>query len=240
MAASIGPPLARRRDYLTFNRLVVNRAGDVVVASSSGVWRYTSLAQDILINGGFEADSGWDIPQTPWPAGYSDRVVYAGRRSVRIGVDSGNVVTAAYSSARQAVTIPADAISATLSFYVYPISGESAAAAPSRVLGQEMDASMSSPLGMSAGDAQYALIIPQTGSTLIPRTLFWGLSNAQAWQPFTFDLTAYAGQTFLLHLGVYNDGAGGQTGMYVDSASLVFKRAGARAHPLYLPLVVKD
>jgi hypothetical protein len=212
----------------------------VYVASSSGVWRYTTPAQDILINGGFEADSGWDLPQTPWPAGYSDRVAYAGRRSIRVGVDDGHVVSPAYSSARQTVTIPADAISATLSFYVYPISGESVATGPGRVPGQEMDAGMPSPLGVSAGDAQYALIIPQTGSTLVPRTLFWGLSNAQAWQPYTFDLTSYAGQTFLLHLGVYNDGAGGQTGMYVDSASLVVKRAGAGTHPLYLPLVVKD
>ena len=138
------------------------------------------------------------------------------------------------------MTIPADAISATLSFSVYPISGESVATRPSRVLGQEMDAGMPSPLGAAAGDTQYALIIPQTGSTLTPRTLFWGLSNAQAWQPYTFDLTSYAGQTFLLHLGVYNDGAGGQTGMYVDGASLVVKRAGAEAHRLYLPLIFKD
>jgi bacillopeptidase F (M6 metalloprotease family) len=35
-----------------------------------------------------------------------------------------------------------------------------------------------------------------------------------------FDLTAYAGQTIKLNVGVYNDGQDGITAMYLDDVSL--------------------
>jgi len=177
----------------------VDSSGHVYVASSLGVWRYTTLAQDIIVNGGFEANSGWAMPVTPRQAGYSDRVAYDGRQSVRVGIDNGSIKYA-YSSARQVVTIPADATKATLSFYVYRVS--------------------SRPV---YGDAQYVLILdPNTNAIL--RAVFWNVSNAQQWQHTTFDLMPYAGQTIVVHFGVRNDGAKGRTGMYVDDVSLVVTR----------------
>ena len=47
------------------------------------------------------------------------------------------------------------------------------------------------------------------------------LSNAHMWQRYSFDLTPFAGQTIELRLGVFNDGQGGQTALYVDNASLI-------------------
>ena len=70
--------------------VAVDCAGGAYVASSAGVWRYTTPAWDIIVNGGFEAEGGWSMPQTPWPAGYSDRVAYDGLRAVRVGIVDGS------------------------------------------------------------------------------------------------------------------------------------------------------
>jgi bacillopeptidase F (M6 metalloprotease family) len=84
------------------------------------------------------------------------------------------------------------------------------------------------------------LLDPDSGA--IVATLFWELSNAESWGAHAFDLTAYAGQTLRLHFGVYNDGADGQTGMYVDNVALVVERpASAGGEYLqYLPLLLVD
>ena len=75
-----------------------------------------------------------------------------------------------------------------------------------------------------AGDAQYLMLLdPESGAIL--EVLFEELSNAQGWQYRTSDLGSYAGRAVKLYLGVYNDGAGGRTGMYVDSVLLVVTRS---------------
>jgi hypothetical protein len=207
------------------------------VASSAGVWRYTTPARDIIVNGGFEAEGGWSMPVTPWPAGYSNRVAYDGLRAVRVGIVDGSNAYA-YSSARQEVTIPADALTATLRVAIYPVSGESVTADQSRVFRLGTWPAFSS--GATAGDAQYVLIIDPDSRTILDFFL-WDLSNAQRWQHHAFDLTSYAGETILLHLGVYNDRMGGWTGMYVDDVSLVVARpAAGEPTYVYLPLVLKS
>ena len=72
------------------------------------------------------------------------------------------------------------------------------------------------------------------------QTLFWDLSNAQKWQEHSYDLTPWAGQTVSLQWGVYNDGMGGQTAMYVDDVSLpIAPPAGSTRVPFYMPLALK-
>ena len=221
--------------------VAVDRAGGVHVASSAGVWRYTTPARDVIVNGGFEAEGGWAMPVTPRPAAYSGRVAYDGLRAVRVGIVDGSNAYA-YSSARQEVMIPADALTATLSVAIYPVSGESAAADQRRVFrqGTALDTGPTLSSSVAAGDAQYVLIIDPDSRTIL-EILLWDLSNAQRWQHHAFDLTSYAGQTILIHLGVYNDRAGGRTGMYVDDVSLVVARPAA-GEPVYvyLPLVLKS
>jgi hypothetical protein len=178
---------------------------------------------------------------TPRPAGYSDRVAYDGLRAVRVGIVDGSNAYA-YSSARQEVTIPADALTATLSVDIYPVSGESVTADQRQVFqqGLALDTWPTFSSSVAAGDAQYVLIIDPGTSTIL-EALLWDLSNAQRWQHHAFDLTSYAGETILLHLGVRNDGTGGWTGMYVDDVSLVVARppAGEPVY-VYLPLVLKS
>ena len=219
--------------------LVVDDAGDVHVASNAGVWRYRTPAQDVIVNGGFEAASGWELPTTPRPAGYADHLAYDGLRSVRVGIVNGSD-TFAYSSARQVVTIPTDTISATLSVYLYPVSGESVTAAQRQALRQGFAADTwpNHSSNVAPGDAQYVLALSPDGGTVLAY-LLWDLSNAQRWAHHVFDLTPYAGQTVMIHLGVYNDGVGGQTGMYVDDVSLVVVHRGKPVR-VYLPLILKQ
>lgn len=209
--------------------LTVEDGGAVTVASAAGVWRYTAAGRELIINGGFEAGSGWGLPETAWPAGYAKRVVYDGKQSLRAGIDNGENHFS-YSSASQTLTIPADAGNATLRFYIYPVSGETLVAAQRRAFPQGR---LSADQPTATGDAQYLLLIDEEGHILWP-ALFWELSNAQHWQPHCYDLTSYAGQTLTLHFGVRNDGTGGRTAMYVDNVSLIV------THRVYLPLVLKS
>ena len=119
-----------------------------------------------------------------------------------------------YSSARQAVTIPADAISATLRFWLYPMSAESPAnpAFPARPLASTIqDAILSN-------DAQYVLILDESDQRI--GTLIWQRRDDRMWTFHQFDLDHYADQTIKLQFGVYNDGWDGVTAMYVDDVSL--------------------
>jgi hypothetical protein len=146
----------------------------------------------------------------------------------------------AYSSARQQITLPTGTLSATLQFKLYPVSGEATPARQSQVFAAGSTANLLTEATAAAGDAQYVLILnPQSGQTF--ETLVWDLSSDQRWQTYEFDLSAYAGQTILLHFGVYNDGSGGQTGMLVDQVSLVVRGdVGTALTPhAYLPLVFK-
>jgi hypothetical protein len=171
---------------------------------------------ELIANGGFEATSDWEIPGTAKMATYSTAVVHSGSRSMRAGIVPPEGPLHSYSSFRQAVTLPANATSATLRFWLYPIStgtaaaGEPAPAAPLTVQG-----------ATQMGDAQYLLVLDQYGSWI--GTLFWERSGDGAWRlppGEEFDLLLYAGQTITLHFGVYNNGYGGVTAMYVDDVSL--------------------
>jgi len=84
------------------------------------------------------------------------------------------------------------------------------------------------------------VLVLHPDGTILGTLLWQSPSNGQSWQRHTFDLALYAGQTVVLHLGVRNDGQGGQTGMYVDDVSLVVARrvVDMPVH-VYLPLVVK-
>lgn len=52
------------------------------------------------------------------------------------------------------------------------------------------------------------------------KTLWHNRDDARDWQPFTFDLLPYAGQTVTLRFGAYNDGEDGVTALFVDDVSV--------------------
>lgn len=101
-----------------------------------------------------------------------------------------------YSSVYQEVTIPEDSVSATLSFWYYPLCQDDV-----------------------EYDWQGAIIYDQTW-----KHLDWAMppvcSDSQTWTHHTFDLTPYRGQTIIVYFNVKNDGLGNRkTAMYLDDVS---------------------
>jgi hypothetical protein len=132
--------------------------------------------------------------------------------------------------------LPASAIAATLSFRVYPISGEAINVSQAQLFADGLG--VERPTAVNAGDSQYGLILdPANGAIL--ETIFWQLSNNQTWETHTFDLSGYAGQTIMLHFGAYNDGLGGQTGFYLDQSALLIEQSDIWANQSFLPIIVK-
>jgi photosystem II stability/assembly factor-like uncharacterized protein len=198
-------------DWPELNSVAVSHSGQVIVASSTGVWRYSTGFRDILIDGDFEAGSGWELVGN---ASLAQNVVFNGQQALHLGLDNA-ANTAIDSAAVQTITIPVSATLAQLNLRAYPVTSET----------------------QSNGDAQYATIT-LSDTVTISHTLFWTLSNAQTWQRYSFDLTPYAGKTIVLCLGVLNDGSGGQTALYVDDASLI--TLGPAGSQVYLPVILKN
>jgi photosystem II stability/assembly factor-like uncharacterized protein len=223
-------------DGPALSHLVVDSAGRVYVSGSTGVWRYDTIRHNLIVNGGFEGSGGWSLPATATPGRYGQEVAYNGRYAMRLGLDN-EANRYGYSSARQTFTLPPGTLQATLTFYLYPASGEATtalAAAPSpqeRWLETE---------ALAAGDAQYVLLIDPVINGVL-ETLHWGLSNDQAWQRYTIQLSPeYAGRPLLLHFGVLNDGVNGRSALYIDDVSLVILDSSLAPHQLHLPLVAAD
>ena len=168
-----------------------------------------------LRNGGFEQDSDWEIPDTAYPAAYSQAVVRSGTRSMRVGI-VGDASSYSYSSARQAFYIPLAAPVARISFWYYPISGD------------------------TDHGRQYVLLLDQDKQYV--ETVMWISSNAGQWQLWEHDLVGHGGETLWLHLGVQNDGQGGATGIYFDDANVRVCGAVGIAEPsssAWVPLIWK-
>jgi len=170
--------------------------------------------QDLVENGDFEDDDGWEFPQTPYPADYSSEETHGGSQAARTGIlnSSGNLYS--YSSIRQEIDIPNDAPRAILGVWVFPLSDEAARqslpAAPQGAFNER------SPL---AYDVQYVLILDESNNVL--ETLWWERSDDQEWLYLEFDLEDYIGETIKIHIGSYNDGYGGVTAMFVDDVTLI-------------------
>ncbi len=154
---------------------------------------------DLIVNGGFESDGGWIFSRTAYPADFSTQVVHGGARSARVGIVDG-VDRFAYSSVHQSVTIPADARRATLTYWVYPLSGD-----------------------VYPTDQQLVLVLNEQFRVI--RDLDRTLSDGRQWIQRSHDMMPFAGRTVLIYFGVVNRGGSGQTsGMYVDDVSLTFER----------------
>lgn len=176
------------------------------------VWSLATAAEgcaQVVANGGFESDAAWVLPLTAYPAHYSTAQARNGGRSMQVGIVETAEDEYSYSSAQQAVAIPAAAGSASLRFWLYTVSDE-----------PEIATSLA-PQEVLADDAQYVKVYSGDGAVLL-RTLWSRRLDGRSWtQLGGFDLSAYAGQTVRLYFGVFNDGDGAATGMYVDEVTLV-------------------
>jgi hypothetical protein len=154
--------------------------------------------EELICNGGFETTECWVIGDTPRPAAYSNVEVWTGSWAMRLGiVDQGD--TKSYSSINQAVAIPGDAASATLSFWYYPVCEDTV----------ENDWQGVAIFDPDWSQPPLAWAMPQV------------CSDSQTWTYHTFDLTPYKGQTVILYFNVYNNGVDNrETAMYLDDVSV--------------------
>jgi hypothetical protein len=171
---------------------------------------------NIVENSGFEEKTAWETPATVYTAGYSTARPRNGAYSMRTGIVIPQDNVFSYSSARQLLSISGNSQSATLSMWVYPMSGEAklAQSLPVLMKGDEFGSEAYS------SDFQYILLVAQNGTTIL-RTLDIDLSNSQTWTHMSFDLSDFIGTSnFYLHFGTYNNGVGGISAMYVDDVTL--------------------
>jgi hypothetical protein len=208
------------------------------LATERGVWHYGGLCEERLVNGGFETDSAWTFPDTPRPADYSTAQVHSGQRSARAGIVNGTDIYS-YSTFQQIVTIPAGATQAVLGLWWYPQSNEGtgtpAVASPAALQALAEGRLVQTEL---QDDAQFILLLDEHNQ--IVRTLLWTRSDARAWQQLSFNLSAYAGRTLKIHLGVINNGNGRTTALFADDASLTICWLGQPPARSYLPMIWTD
>jgi hypothetical protein len=189
-------------------------------AAGNSQQNFTALAAaELIANGGFETNEAWELPVTEHTAIYTSEGAHSGTRSVLTGIAKTGQNTYSYSSVRQLIDVPAGAASATLTLWLYPFSTEAASAPqPAKPAGPYFaDSALTS-------DAQYVLVLNQNNVVL--DTLLWMRSSNQQWSLHTFNLSKYAGKKIKLHIGSFNDGYDGITGLYVDDVSVSVSTTG--------------
>jgi hypothetical protein len=175
----------------------------------------TAARENILINGACESEQAWNFPITPYSAAYTAEKSHGGSRSIRTGIIKPTDNRFSYSSAQQVVSLPSNPGQATLSAWIYTVSGEATTAsmpqAPEGIFRED------AALG---GDIQYILVLdPNTDQVL--ESLYWERRNTGDWEQVTFDMRKYAGMKIKLHFGSFNNGNYGVTGMYIDDIALL-------------------
>jgi len=187
-------------------------------------------SDQLIINCGFETDEGWVFGESPRPAAYTTEDAHWGARSVRLGIKPPTTDAYSWSSVRQRITIPANATSATLSFWYKPFT--EAPCWSNRQQFDWSDYSVDQPGRISpdrnsrswaACDWQQAFILADDfPNPTILATVMNINSNSRVWTNKTFDLTFFRGRTVWVYFNVYNDGWGyRRTWMYVDDASVM-------------------
>ena len=181
----------------------------------------TAPCTDIIINGGFEKTNGWVLPLTEYSAVYSEAQAHSGDWSVRTGIINPDHDTWSYSEAQQLVYIPSDADTATLGFWIYPISQEDPKLSS---LSSRLDSFGRLPEGtMLYDDVQFALVI-YGGYDYFK---WYDLRDSQSWEYRTVSLIEFAGTYITVDFGTFNNGpyyGTGVSAMYVDDVTLTICR----------------
>lgn len=215
---------------------------DLFALAEGVLYRHASTCYEALADGGFETGPellafpsiarAWETPSTPLPAGYTQDIRYAGAFAMRTGAGPSGPNIYSYSSARQWVTLPAAASGATLTFWRYPTLGDAGAVGDA-----EIDAAAALTASPETADYQYLLAVFADGSYDVLRT--WR-DNSQTWVLTTVDLSAYAGRSFWLHFGAFNNGTGGRSSMVLDEVSLHICRPTPARPRAYLPMILRS
>jgi len=173
---------------------------------------------EVIRNGGFETTAEWTRSGAR-PARYTSKVFRSGARAMRFGITPGEPLVFSHSAAYQRVSIPAAALSATLTFWWQRGTEE---AVLSSMIGDDF-----CPEGLALAsltytrDCQEVLLLDGASYRLVANgVLTRALANDAAWVRESFDLTPWRGRSLVLYLNAFNTGYGGRTWMYVDDVSL--------------------
>ena len=170
---------------------------------------------NVLANGGFETNAAWQINNTVYPAGYVTFPVFSGGRSLRAGIVHPPDNVRSYSSAQQTLFIPAGPPSVKLSFQLFATTtGTRAALIPPPVVPTSL-----LDRAQLADDVQMVLLFDSSGRQHV---LLFQRQWYSTWRRHEIDLTPFRGQAVTLYFGVFNNGTGGVTGMYVDEAAVSY------------------
>lgn len=179
---------------------------------------------DIFLNGSFEANQAWVFPATVYPASYSTFRAHGGVRSVRTGIDpflTPYTNNYSYSSTRQSVYIPANAVSITLKYWEFSISTWALSAQGDLLemlaVGKPIEQILTPE---DSNDLQYVLLMDSYNNIL--QWLRTQSNDNQAWvyREIPINATVYRGSYVQIQFGTFNNGWGGVAAMYVDDASL--------------------
>ncbi|MGE5124212.1 MAG: carboxypeptidase-like regulatory domain-containing protein, partial [Acidobacteriaceae bacterium] len=173
-----------------------------------------SACSEALVNGSFEGNTGWEIPDTAYDAGYSSAEAHSGSRSMRTGIVDPHDNVPSYSSVHQKVSLPAGTANAYLTLWMKSFSAETNGIS----VGSMPQIGLQADEFTLSGDVQYLLVLDK--DMKIVKTLLWQLSDSRSWTQVQFNLNAFSGQTIWLHFGTYNDGLNGISSMYIDDVSL--------------------
>lgn len=154
----------------------------------------TAACQELLVNGNLEGSAGWSFGATPAPGTIVGTPVHAGSFAIRLGT-TGSTNGAAYSTAYQTVTLPANAQQIILSYWERP--------------------------GATGDSGDYREVVALRSNLTVLRSLTrqTGPGDEQ-WAQRTFDLSDLRGQTLILYLNVYNNGSGATLVSYLDDLAL--------------------
>jgi hypothetical protein len=157
----------------------------------------TGSSTELISNNGFEGTlSPWILGGVKAPIVSTARI-HNGADSMRLGATtaSGSTEPNGDSSAYQSVTIPANATTATLTFWYSTYTTDTI-----------------------QYDWQEAQIQDSNGATL--SQIFKLAANNSAWTQQTVDLKPYAGRTIRIYFNCHGDGATDPTTLYVDDVSV--------------------
>jgi len=199
-------------DDLWLSRVAISQAGEVIVSSSAGVQQYRTAARDVLINGDAEATSGWSLSADG--ADYATEINYHAQHAWRLGFARGGN-RSVDSFAVQTVTIPLSATLAQLSLRLYPASSETNLAPHDRPA--------------TSGDAQYVTITPS--GTARSRRRCCGRCRMPRRGSTTVSISLRSRVRRSACVWASSRWQGGQTALYVDSASLI--TSGSNGHKVF-------
>ena len=156
---------------------------------------------EAIANGGFETGdlTNWAIRDSVPAPTVRAGTAHSGTYAAFLGSDPGTEPTGD-SSIYQQITVPASG--GTLSYWYYPYSEDSI-----------------------TFDWQDAYVTDTNGTILA--TIMHVCQTTQTWTQFTYDMSAFAGQTVQIEFLVHQDGFGDVTNMYVDDVSLPSTSCGS-------------